>query len=159
MKYALNWEKSRLSGIAIKSWFCKASTTTAGRARLGLHTWGRTVNLAESEIPKQEDTMHECSGEQVEKPLTRWTDTLCAYHQLLNSVLKVFLNNLMKYWKEYRNVKTTSWEMMRRSCLDFKKQRHVFFGAWKQCFGQNTMYKCPACISGRCLTESFSDYH
>lgn len=60
---------------------------------MGLHTWGRTVNLAESEIPKQEDTMHECTGEQVEKPLTRWTDTLCAYHQLLNSVLKVFLNS------------------------------------------------------------------
>ena len=40
-----------------------------------------------------------------------------------------------------------------------QKAKACFLGARKQYFGQNTMYKCPACISGRCLIESFSDYH
>lgn len=54
---------------------------------MSLQLCGRTVNLAESEIPKQEDPMHECTGEKVEKPITRWTDTLCAYRHT-GSVLK-----------------------------------------------------------------------
>lgn len=52
--------------------------------RLGLHGLrgcGRTNNLAESEMPKQENKR---TGEQVEKPIVRWIYSLFAYHDTGN---------------------------------------------------------------------------
>lgn len=51
---------------------------------MGLHGCGKTINLAESEMLKQENPMNECTGEQVEKPIVRWIYSLSAHHDTGN---------------------------------------------------------------------------
>lgn len=42
------------------------------------------ANLAESEMLKQENSMDECAGEQVEKTRVRWIYSLFADHETRN---------------------------------------------------------------------------
>jgi len=57
--------------------------------RLDLHGCGRTVDPAESEMPKQENPMNESTGEQVGKPIVRWIYSLSAYH-VTGNILQQF---------------------------------------------------------------------
>ena len=56
--------------------------------RLGLRGCGRTINLAEPEMLKQENPMNECAGEQVEKPIVTWIYSLSAYQDDTGKILK-----------------------------------------------------------------------